>query len=137
MFLFFSFYQTWLVFSRSLIQQLRSPVGLLFDICLPIFSALFLGMIFYNRYYKAPIISLLPNCKRFILLVFVFIHVFALVSAYYFVFVVWVCASVSCARICARVCVCMVFMLYFLSACILFARFLCRLIFFVSDMSDK
>ncbi len=43
-------------------QQLRYPIGLLFDLFLPVLSAMFLGLIFHERLYTGPLLpQLFPN----------------------------------------------------------------------------
>lgn len=56
------FYQVWLVFKRSIIHQFREWTGIIFDLGLVVAAGGFLGVIYYNREYKGPIIDLLlPN----------------------------------------------------------------------------
>ncbi|PRP79390.1 abc transporter family protein [Planoprotostelium fungivorum] len=44
----------WLIFKRSMVQQSRFYLGFLFDVSLPIFAALFLGVIYYDWDYNEP-----------------------------------------------------------------------------------
>lgn len=48
-------FQLWLFFKRSLIQQMRDVKSVLVDIFLTLFSASVLGVVFMDKTYKGPL----------------------------------------------------------------------------------
>jgi hypothetical protein len=51
------FYQLVLIIGRSFVQQWREWLGILFDMFLPVAAGLFLGVIYFNRYYRLPMLA--------------------------------------------------------------------------------